>query len=79
MYICTYSKTDWGGPCPPPMYFGEAHYIHYLQLKVGQAVPLYIFLAHGPPRASSPPGAHVRGESSQLSMAYRYLSPKIKE
>ena len=41
--LCTFvhsDKTDWGGPCPPPMYFGEAHYIHFYRLKVGLAVPL---------------------------------------
>ena len=74
--LCTFvhtAKLTGVGRVLPPFIFGEAHYVHFLQLKVGQAVPLH-FLSHGPPRASSPPGAHVRGELSQLSMAYRYLS-----
>ena len=80
MYISTYNKTNRGGPCPPPIYFwGGTLYTIIYRLKVGLTVPLYIILATGPPRASSPPGAHVSGESSQLSLAYRYLSPKIKE
>ena len=62
----------------PQCIFGEALYIHILQLGWDRLSHLQFF-ATGPPRASSPPGAHVRGESSQLSMAYRYLSPKIKE
>ena len=70
-----YKQINWDG-----YFWGATLYIKFLQGKlVGQAVPLKQFLAHGPSRASSPPGAHVRGESSQLSLAYRYLSPKIKE
>ena len=81
--LCTFvhiNRTGRGGPCTPPFIFGEAHYIQFFTMvKVGQAVPPYVFFYYGPPRASSPPGAHVMGESSQLSKAYRYLRPKIKE
>ena len=80
-YLCTMyiaQHNNWGGPSPPPIYFWGGT-IYIFTAKVGQAVPLYNFLATGPPRASSPPGVHVRGVSSQLSMTYRYLSPKIKE
>ena len=67
------------GRALPHFICGEATLYTYLQAKVGPDVPLYIIFAPGPSRASSPPGAHVSGESSQLSLAYRHLSPKIKE
>ena len=34
------------------------------------------FFSTCPSRASSPPGSHIRGESSQQSLAYRYTCPK---
>ena len=45
---------------------------------MGLAVPLDLFFPHGPSRASSPPGAHIRGKLSQLSLAYRYTCPRSK-
>ena len=80
MYICTYLQNELGWAMSSPIIFMGRHTMYNIyRLKVGQAVPLYNYLATGPPRASSPPGAHVRGESSQLSLTYRYLSPKLKE
>ena len=75
MYICT---TNWGGPCPPQFILGR-HTIYILLWLKWDKLSHFTFFDRGPPRTSSPPGAHVMGESSQLSMAYRYLSPKIKE
>ena len=48
----------------PQYIFGERHNLQYLQVNSGTDCSTKTFLCHGPPRASSPPGTHVMGESS---------------
>ena len=79
--ICTYIYIRTGMGCVLPHFIcGEATlFTIFYRLKWDKLSHFTILLPTGPSRASSPPGAHVRGESSHLSLAYRYLSPKIKE
>ena len=77
-YIHMYSTTRGWAVSSPIIFMGsDTIYNFYNDGTVGQSVPLDFF-SPGPSRTSSPPGAHNRGELSQLSLAYRYLSPKSK-
>ena len=48
----------------PQFIFGERHYIQIFTAISGTIGSTKQFSSHGPPRPSSPPGAHVMGESS---------------
>ena len=59
-----YVQHGRGGPWPPPIYFlGASLYTIFTAIS-GTRCSTKQFSSHGPPRPSSPPGAHVMGESS---------------
>ena len=70
-------KVNGGLMASPIVFMGSNIYNYLWAEQWDRCVPLDFFCqpVH---RASSPPGTHVRGESSQQSLACRYTCPKSK-